>query len=435
MMQSSNHELDRIINEAGDNHHVAGAEPDWNKMQALLDIHMPVKKEPRRRIFILLAIALLMLGGAAYFLLNKNDNSTFSENKTQPGSRPSAQNTAAITTTTQNTNDSLQADVPNPAPLVQQQAITNAPVYRLNSNAYKILKGKRKITIASNTANDIADNEPDKKSSSATLDDAANNSTELIKAKSPSALITKTASPTDDSTATATIGNEVAIAKNKSLPDNASSAPATKKKTNKAQGRRPFEIALVYAPEITTVGFNYIDKPGSNYGLLLGYQVSKNIMVQTGVIKSRKNYTAMGKDYNLGYPQTASHKLAKVAGYCEMYEIPLNIKSSLRRGKKLNIFYTAGISSYIMKGEYYTFHYATTNGYYDKKMEYSSQKNYWFSVAALSIGFEKMISPNLCVAVAPFTKIPLRGMGTGGLKLTGTGINFLLSYQPQFSKK
>ena len=434
MMQPSDHELDRIIKEAGDNQHVSGADPDWNKMQALLDIHMPVKKEPRRMIFILLAFALLMLGGIAYFSLNKNDKNTFSENKKQPAFKPSAQNTAAVNTTPSTKKDTLLAKVRKPPLFTSQQTITDATVYGLTWKAYKRLKGKRKITITASAAIEIEDNEPDKNSSLAPVDNSSTHPTELNEALSPSALTGKTGSPTD-STAAATKVNEVAVTKNKNGIDTTSPAPATKKKTDKSNRRHPFEIALVYAPEITTVGFNYIDKPGSNYGLLLGYQVSKNIMVQTGVIKSRKNYTAIGSDYNLGYPQTASHKLAKVAGYCEMHEIPLNIKSSLRRGKKLNIFYTAGISSYIMKGEYYTFHYATTNGYYDKKMEYSSQKNYWFSVAALSIGFEKMILPNLCVAVAPFTKIPLRGMGTGGLKLTGTGLNFLLSYQPQFSKK
>jgi hypothetical protein len=88
-----------------------------------------------------------------------------------------------------------------------------------------------------------------------------------------------------------------------------------------------------------------------------------------------------------------------------------------------------------MTGEYYTYNVSTTTGSYNRKQEYSSQKNYWLSLGSLSIGVEKKLSDNLSISAAPFVKIPFRGVGQGELKLTGTGINFMLSYKPFFSKK
>lgn len=132
--------------------------------------------------------------------------------------------------------------------------------------------------------------------------------------------------------------------------------------------------------------------------------------------------------------QQAAHKLKKADGYCMMYEIPLNIKAQITNGRKINFFYTAGVSSYFMTSENYTYHYTTNYGGYDKNVQYNSQQNYWLSVAAIGLGVEKQISNTLHIAAMPYFKIPLKGMGAGNLQMLSSGINFSLSYR-QPSKK
>src|SRR6188472_1521597 len=51
--------------------------PDWDKMETLLDKHMPVKKDDRRRIFFIL-FSFLLLGGGA-FLVWQNSSSNKKE--------------------------------------------------------------------------------------------------------------------------------------------------------------------------------------------------------------------------------------------------------------------------------------------------------------------------------------------------------------------
>src|SRR6185295_5443656 len=51
--------------------------PDWDKMETLLDKHMPVEKKDRRRIFFIL-FSFLLLGGGA-FLVWQNSNSNKKE--------------------------------------------------------------------------------------------------------------------------------------------------------------------------------------------------------------------------------------------------------------------------------------------------------------------------------------------------------------------
>ena len=171
--------------------------------------------------------------------------------------------------------------------------------------------------------------------------------------------------------------------------------------------------------------------------------VTLPLMAPTGAAAAERTYImvlatippACVRVSELTYPLPANYKLNKVDGYCMMYEIPLNVKSTISTGKKINLFYTAGISSYFMKSEFYTYYYATNYRSYTKSAEYNSQKNYWLSVATLGLGIEKEITPTLNIAAMPFLKIPFKGMGVGNLKLMGTGINFTLSWKPPIGKK
>src|SRR5688572_19353284 len=48
--------------------------PDWDKMETLLDKHMPVEKKDRRKIFFILFSFLLLGGGAFLVWQNSNNN-------------------------------------------------------------------------------------------------------------------------------------------------------------------------------------------------------------------------------------------------------------------------------------------------------------------------------------------------------------------------
>ena len=47
--------------------------PDWDKMETLLDKHMPVEKKDRRRIFFIL-FSFLLLGGGAFLVWQNNSS-------------------------------------------------------------------------------------------------------------------------------------------------------------------------------------------------------------------------------------------------------------------------------------------------------------------------------------------------------------------------
>ena len=444
MMQPSDHELDKIIKEASDQHKAPGANPDWDKMQALLDVNMPVRKGPRRFGFIFWSILLFLLAGGAYIFFTNNNPKTFpSVKKQQPQASvkpvnatlsPGVNTVAETPTNTENKTNTLPLNetiklLPVKGGLNEE----NKKVSGYKSGTKNKTKQGGKL-ILNKYAGEIAqDNMVAKAPANKTFAETNDRETAALNEVLQPSVATAPLSLNNQSPE-----KKVTTVAANAIKDNTADTTKTldnKKKKPSEKRRSPLEITLVYAPELTSIGFSHIDKPGSNYGLLLGYHLSKNTTLQTGFIQSRKNYIADGDDYNLGYPQTASHKLTKVNGYCMMYEIPLNIKSKIYTGKKVNWFFTAGISSYFMKRQFYTYHYATATGGYDKSVTYNSQRNYWFALANVGAGIEKKISDNFTIAAAPFLKIPFKGMGEGKLKLLSTGINFSLTYQPGYIKK
>ncbi|MEP7106732.1 MAG: hypothetical protein ABI760_02095 [Ferruginibacter sp.] len=435
MMQPSDNELDKLFKEAGDNYQATGANPDWKEMEALLDKHMPVSKDPWRRRFFLFILLFLLLGGTYIYFYDSTGKSSKTGKEqhalnipsgtiVSPPAHPNGNGTTV--NGSQQEQKSLLRDK-------EQQPDEKDLVSKRNIRKKNKTAGKTKISIY--TAEVGENNQspgPGDMTSSTNKKERANTTGDLTTETTPQTEIKDKG--VNNKIPEKTVPQEDTIAENKT-PVVTEKTAAGKKNKNSQKRKNPLEFSLVYAPELTTIRFSNTDKPGSNYGLLVGYHISKNLTLQTGLIKSRKNYIADGNDFTLSFQLPPNHKLDRVDGYCMMYEIPLNIKSQFSNWKKLNWFYTAGISSYFMKSEFYKYFYITNYGDYTKSFRYDSQQNYWLSVATIGLGLEKTISNGLTVAAAPFIKIPFRGMGAGKLKLTGMGINFSLSYVPAFAKK
>src|SRR5215470_17287971 len=62
--------IDKKVQEAAEKHHPAYDEKAWQKMEKLLNEHLPVKEDDRRRVFLLLLLFLL-IGGGSFLLLSK----------------------------------------------------------------------------------------------------------------------------------------------------------------------------------------------------------------------------------------------------------------------------------------------------------------------------------------------------------------------------
>ncbi|MDO9376086.1 MAG: hypothetical protein Q7T76_16810 [Ferruginibacter sp.] len=431
-MQPSDKELDKLTGEAAEQVEAPGAVPDWDAMSALLDKELP-QKEDRRRRPILWFVLLLLLGTGGYFLINngyelRNGNKTISSLRSNPTipEKQAAQSVPVISPD-ENINQTVTSTpgregIQHTTTPAKHKDIQHPPI-RSRKNLVVTKTASLKL---STTAGDAGEEELEIVSRQ-TGQAAKEYSTTIT--DTPASLTKPTGEvlvevPPVAATGDKKDGKDQIIAST----DTGSSIPP--KKINTKKNERGFEVSLVYAPELTTIGFSEMDKPGSSYGLMVGYQLSDRVSLQTGVLKSRKNYTADGKDYKVHYPVTYPYKLAEVTGYCNMYEVPINVKYRLNKSGKISISALAGISSYFMTHESYVYKYTSNYNSYDRNVIYTTQKNYWLSLATVGVGFEKKLPGSLRVGATPYIKIPFKGMGTGELKLISTGINFSLTYQP-----
>lgn len=206
--------------------------------------------------------------------------------------------------------------------------------------------------------------------------------------------------------------------------------PATA--TNKRGKPSRWEFSLGYAPDVSTVKFTHTQKPGRNFGLMIGYNINKRFAVQTGLIYTSKNYKSKGEDYHPPKDYwTSYYKIETVTASCDMWDIPINLRYNLAPRKRSNLFISTGLSSYLMRQEDYSFFYYYNGMPVTRERTLDTDAKDWFSVLNLSLGYEHRLSSKFSVQAEPFFKQPLRGVGFGNVKLNTTGIFLSVKYRPR----
>jgi opacity protein-like surface antigen len=201
-----------------------------------------------------------------------------------------------------------------------------------------------------------------------------------------------------------------------------------RKKSSSLDTKRPLHIGLLLAPDISNVGSTPPTKLSTTIGITLGYQLSRNLSVNTGLLYTMKNYAASGYEFQDDWWRSY---LDHVVGNCNMIEIPLTLRYDFARKGKALFFVNGGFSSYLMKKESYTYYFKDQT---TSDATYNTNKNYLFSMFTLSAGVEESLSKSLSIQAEPFVKLPLAGIGFGKIQLSSYGINFTLRYAPALKK-
>ncbi len=221
-----------------------------------------------------------------------------------------------------------------------------------------------------------------------------------------------------------TLTNTLAATSQKQKQDTLSSPAATTIK--KQQGKnttKTFYATFLLGPDLSTIKFERIKSSGYSIGLLLGYRFSNKMAVETGVLWDHKNYYSSGEYFNTSKVAIpANVKIINLTGNCGMIEIPLNIKYDFVQKKQSSWFMAAGISSYLMKSEDYTYLYNHNNAQYDVYKNYKNSSTNWLSILNISAGYQHTIEHVGTIGIEPYIKLPLKGVGIGKLPITSTGV-------------
>ncbi len=181
---------------------------------------------------------------------------------------------------------------------------------------------------------------------------------------------------------------------------------------------------LLAAWDFSTVKWQRINKTGYSFTLLAGYRFTNRLSVESGIAWNNKQYYTTGDYFDKSRTGISPEsKIIYANGGCTMFEIPINARYDVVSRPKSNLFLTAGVSSYIMKDESYSY-YAEHNGwYYDADKSYRNSGANWLKVANLSIGFQHSLSRHMDLRIEPYAKLPLNGLGIAKLPILSTGIS------------
>ena len=189
-------------------------------------------------------------------------------------------------------------------------------------------------------------------------------------------------------------------------------------------------VGLVAAPDVSTVKFAAVQGARLNLGLTLEYRLGQRWRVATGLQRSNKDYYARRQDYDwTNYPRAQTRDFSWVEGQCTVLDIPLNLRYDAVVKGRARWFGAAGLSSFFMQRENYSYDYLENGTYKLWVMPGLVNANrHLFSILNLSAGYEYGLGTHWHLQAEPYVKVPLAGVGAGKVKLLSAGVYFGLKY-------
>lgn len=210
---------------------------------------------------------------------------------------------------------------------------------------------------------------------------------------------------------------------------------AKQKAHKKEKQERPWAFGLVTGVDWSRINGTGDRRAGYNYGATVSYNLGKRWSVNTGFIITQKNYSALAKDFTPPkHYWTYYVDLKSLEGNCNMWDIPLNVRYNLSIKPSNTWFVNAGVTSYIMRKQAYTYDYLYNGVPTTSNWKTSSQQNDWFKIINLSLGYERLLNKSWSLQAEPFMKLPLSGVGFGQLDMASYGLLVGLRYKPLFNR-
>ena len=201
----------------------------------------------------------------------------------------------------------------------------------------------------------------------------------------------------------------------------AASAAAARQSGRLPQEKGPY-VGVVVGLDLSSVEFGSM-QTGNNKGLLVGYAFNNRWSAETGLLWSRKNYSADGSYYKAdGYTPQPGLTILNVNSVNQVFELPLNVKYNIV-ARRNQLFATAGVSSYLMRKELVDLSYEYNGQRGSEYNTYSNESKHWLSVASFSLGYTYRLGSFGSLRVEPYVKLPLKDLGVSNMRLTSTGLN------------
>jgi hypothetical protein len=206
---------------------------------------------------------------------------------------------------------------------------------------------------------------------------------------------------------------------------------------------RSLTIGIMGGPDQASVSSIAGDRAGSTIGLTVDYQFANHWYIGSGLLFTKKIFSAVPQDYHVPPGYDSAHGMGMgggidyIKGSFNMLEIPLNLRYDFSAGDNVLFFASIGTSSYLFTTENcdYYYHGYNPRTISSQRFTYTNQPDDLFSTINISAGAEVGISNSLSLLLAPYAKLPTRGIGFGQVQLSSVGLDLALRFTPVLSRK
>ena len=435
-------DFDKKIKEAADQHHPAYDEKAWQKMETLLNKHLPQQKDDRRRILFSLLL-FIIIGGGAYMVIKKPWNKNLASHQLAPENKTKVQattneklnktNTGSSNTESENLNRNKNIAI---AP---EGGNINAGNNSIRSSVNKEPKNIRvnNILRKSNTnagnQNVLLENDNTRDRNIVVTDDTKKNEQKVNFDNPKSEASSNSNSVVNNGENKITNSNNL-ISKNEVKTNNDEQISKPESKNSHQQkgalnNKNGFSFFVSAGPDVSKAGNSKTGKTTLLYGAGVGY-TKNHITLRTGIYASKKIYWAGANDYKLSYVTPPPTKFEGADANCDVIDIPIKLSYAFDVRDKGNLFAGVGLSSYLMKKEKYVYTYKTASSTFYYPYQTSNENRHYFSILNLSAGYTYRINNTISISAEPYAEIPLTGIGVGKVHLNSGGILFTVGIKP-----
>ncbi len=494
MYPLSDKDLDRISREAAEQTDMDQSPSGWEKLEQRLNKELPQEKEKDRRRFLWLFFAILLLSGTGTVLIYKNgqkdqpitqtynhqsdpntpsnessaarqmENKNSSPNNTDKPSAPAASSPLSAPSSATNqpaTNQPATADDKTTNPKITAPSVAAFDPAKTRSTATdndRLVSGRtvnplpKKSGLSAKQSSNIASNRSVINRS--VVDRSGNSVNRKTTLTGPdSKLPNKSAITNSDKQVTETVVTEplkndssvttpdkdsvitVSVADTVAKTTNTASKKSSKSGTPDLKNRWAF--AAVTGLDYTNIHGRTSSRLGFKFGLQASFNITKRLSVNTGFLLTKNFYKADSSSFHppKHYFTYYVDRLNWIDGSCYMWDIPINIRYDVIVTPTSRWYVNAGMTSYIMRKQKYTYDYVYNSVASTKLWESGSTQNEWFKIVNLGIGWEKQLSKKWSLQAEPFIKLPLTGVGFGKMDMNTSGILLSFRYRPNFKTK
>ncbi|MDQ3682700.1 MAG: PorT family protein [Bacteroidota bacterium] len=424
--------LNNKIKQASESHIPEYDESAWVKMVALLNKHLPSKKDGRKKLLYIFFLCCFIICGT--LLLNKEWSSKLFDQDLKTTKEKSIISD----------EKKLKIDSKNTLSSKYPKAVKNlAHSNRLDKKNITVLSKTDRRNLPSLVSdqpvqNPIAVNKDENKRQEHEKENVKNrwlpdnnnkmqDKTELSLQNQNETLIT---SPviSQEQIMKDSLDNQVEA--NKPIESILPGIVLQKKPEKKSILSR-FNFSASAGTDVSGIGLNDPGKATISYGAGVGYAISKRFLIKSGLYIADKIYSSGPEYYKPTTGYWATVDLKKIDADCKVYEIPLTLYYSFKEKKHHHWFAALGASSYLMKKEAYHFLYKNQAGnmvYRDWSLK--NENKHYFSVITLSGGYSYRLNKTFSLMAEPYVKAPVQGLGYGKVKLNSAGILFTINATP-----